>query len=383
MKTWRWISQLSMRQRVWFLAVLVIMVSLIGIGAWLDAARINSFPEELSIDMSIREIAPKLNFSHRSLALELDLPPNASKRKPIRIYEVTQEKLDRVTEHALLHRNNMFKYSVYLALVVGGLIFLVKLGRPTGANIKNKSDTYPRAPYIIFLLFSVLVAGFSLGKSPNPMEGVVKVVKAMAGFYSDASGYFAAFAFFIFLAIIGNKMICGWACPIGALQELIYSLPLMKKIKQKKPPFIFTNAIRTTLFVITAWLLLAAGPTSRNRSLFHNLNPFNLFDWRFENAVIAGTVVIVIVMSFAIYRPFCQLICPFGWVSWLVERFSIYRVRINRNRCINCGACVKACPTESIKGLVKGKIMTADCFSCGRCLNICPVDAIQYACKMK
>ncbi|MBN1472105.1 MAG: 4Fe-4S dicluster domain-containing protein [Syntrophaceae bacterium] len=374
---------MSLKQRIWFLAAIAIMASLIGVGAWMDAARIKSSPDGLSIDMSIREIAPKLNFSRRALALELGLSPDVSKRKPIRIYGVTQVKLDHIVEHTLLHRGGMLKYSVYLALVLGGLIFLVKLGRPNGADAENKSNAYPRTPYVVFLLVSILVVGFLLGKSPNPMEGIVKAVKAMAGFYSETWGYFTAFAFFILLAVIGNKMICGWACPIGALQELIYSLPMMKKIKRKKPPFVVTNTIRTALFLTMLWLLFSAGRSSGTRSLYHNLNPFNLFDLHFENAVIAGTVIFVIIASFAIYRPFCQLICPFGWISWLAERFSIYRVRIDKDSCIHCETCANVCPTGSVKGLVKGKIMPADCFSCGRCLNVCPVDAIQYCRKMK
>ncbi len=86
----------------------------------------------------------------------------------------------------------------------------------------------------------------------------------------------------------------------------------------------------------------------------------------------------MLLISLIIYRPFCQLICPFGLISWIVERFSIFRIQIDKEKCTQCGACVKACPLEAAKGRVDGKKMPADCFSCARCLSTCPVDAIKY-----
>jgi polyferredoxin len=112
--------------------------------------------------------------------------------------------------------------------------------------------------------------------------------------------------------------------------------------------------------------------------IYHYLNPFNLFNLDFETFSILLTIVIVLLLSFITYRPFCQFICPFGLVSWVVERFSIFRVQVDKKKCIQCGACIKACPLEAAEGRVNGKKMPADCFSCARCLNVCPVNAIQY-----
>ena len=124
---------------------------------------------------------------------------------------------------------------------MAGLIFLVKLGKPDNADIKSRRNWYPQFPRILILLLSVIFAGFFLGKSPNPMEGTVKVFKSFVGLYPSITSKLIAFAFFALLAVIGNKLICGWACPFGALQELIYQLPVLKKLKKKKVPFIISN----------------------------------------------------------------------------------------------------------------------------------------------
>jgi len=200
----------------------------------------------------------------------------------------------------------------------------------------------------------------------------------MVGLYPDPIVKVIALAFFIILAVVGNKIICGWACPFGALQELIFSLPILRKIKKKKIPFVLTNSIRAIVFALMLLFLFAIIGGRKGFVIYHYVNPFNLFNLDFESLSIWLTIIIVLLISFFAYRPFCQLICPFGFVSWIAERFSIFRVRVDKNLCNQCGACAKVCPTEAAKGIVAGKKLPADCFSCGRCLTSCPVDAIKY-----
>jgi len=187
-----------------------------------------------------------------------------------------------------------------------------------------------------------------------------------------------AFLFFAVLAVVGSKLICGWACPFGALQELAFSLPILRKLKQRKLPFAATNAVRSVLFVIVLLLLFGVVGGRKGLVLYHFVNPFNMFNLDIETASVGITIVAAIVLSLALYRPFCQLVCPFGLLSWLLERVSLFRVKIDRERCTNCGACSRACPLQAAKGRVEGKRVPADCFSCARCLNVCPQDAISY-----
>lgn len=254
---------------------------------------------------------------------------------------------------------------------------------PRKNGVGSKKRWYPRLGYIIPLLVSVMVAGFLLGKSPNPMEGTVKVFKSMVGLYPDVWEKALAFTFFIALAVVGNKLICGWACPFGALQELIYSLPLFKKIKRHKLPFVVANTIRSALFLTMLLLLFGVVGGKKGFIIYHYINPFNLFNLDFETASILITVLAAIIAGFFFYRPFCLFICPFGLISWIAERFSIYRVKIDHETCTHCHACEKACPLPAISGRMGKSVFPADCFSCARCLNVCPVDAIKYGSVFK
>jgi len=53
-------------------------------------------------------------------------------------------------------------------------------------------------------------------------------------------------------------------------------------------------------------------------------------------------------------------------------------VHFNQDRCIGCGACVKACPTKAIRIKNDRSIHTVDnCITCGECVRVCPNSAIS------
>jgi ferredoxin len=371
-------SRLSSGQRAWYAAALVAGASIVIIGMFCETGQQSLTDDQFTPEMSIKQIAPRLGVTGRALARELSLPLDVPKRKPLASFGVSQGQLSHATSHLLSHRPAMLKYYVFVALVLFGLVFLTRLGRPDGADASQRKMWYPRAPYLLVLLIAVAICGFTLGKSPNPMEGCVKFFKACVGLYPSVTEKAIALAFFLGLAIVGNKLICGWACPFGALQELIYSPPILRKLKRSKLPFWLSNTIRGALFVLMLLFLFGIVGGNKGFVVYHALNPFNLFSFDFDKWLIPVTIVASLVLSLFVYRPFCFLICPFGFLSWLAERLSLARVRIDLAECTKCGACIKACPSDAAKGIVAGRLFAADCTSCARCLNVCPHDLIQY-----
>jgi hypothetical protein len=235
-----YLSRLSGRQRGWLFATVIVMVVLVAVG-WTLEPRGNSDLPEMTTAMSIRQIAPKLGATGFAVAKEMQLSRSVDKDTPLAELGIEQAALDETVAHLASHRGSPLKYYVFAALSLFGLVWLSQLGRPDGSPNSERKTWYPRGPYLLALIVSVTVAGFWLGKSPNPMEGAVKIFKGMVGLQPSMVAVILAFIFFVGLAILGNKIICGWACPFGALQELIYSLPILRKLKKRKVPFLISN----------------------------------------------------------------------------------------------------------------------------------------------
>jgi ferredoxin len=373
-----YLKRLSARQVGWLVATLLFVAALATAGFLLEPEREDLASHSFTTDMTIQQIAPQLDATGAAMAKEMHLPRSVAKDKPLRELDVEQAQLDEVVAHLAAHRGRPVKYYLFAALSIVGIVWLTRLGRPDGSQAKERKSWYPRVPYYVVLGLSVAICGFLLGKSPNPMEGGVKIFKGMVGLQVSMLGVALAFIFFVAFAMVGNKIVCGWACPFGALQELLYSLPILKRAKRRKLPFWLTNSIRGGLFVLFLLLLFGIVGSKRGFVVYHFMNPFNLFNLRFETPTILLTVVLALGLGLIIYRPFCQLICPFGFISWIAERVSLTRVLIDRNLCNQCGACSKACPLPSAQHIVEGRFFGADCYSCARCLRVCPDDALRY-----
>jgi len=181
-----YLARLSNRQRLWLIGTLVVTVAIVAAG-WIlepkgDAVTVPSF----STDMTIRQIAPKIGTTGFAMAKEFNLPRSVDKDTPLAELGVEQGKLDEVAAHLLSHRGRAFTYYVFAALSLFGLVWLVRLGRPDDSPNSERKTWYPRAPYIVVLLLAVVVCGFASGKSPNPMEGAVKIFKGMVGLHHSA-----------------------------------------------------------------------------------------------------------------------------------------------------------------------------------------------------
>ncbi|MBN2772173.1 MAG: 4Fe-4S binding protein [Spirochaetes bacterium] len=374
-----WFKYLSKTQKIVLFIASGLFLSIILSTIFIPSQK-KAYSTRFTVENSIREIAPQLGVTKKALARELDLDIRVKKGFPLKRHGITQEKLDHAVEHLKSHRPAERKYIVFAALALFSGIFLMRLGKPDNLPSELRKYSFTRVPLLLTALISIIFAGFIFGKSPNPMESSVKIFKALAGLYSDLNVKLLAFLFFFALGIIFNKIVCGWACPFGAIQEIIYTITNTSKYKLR-PPFWLSNSLRFTLFA--AMIILISGLILNKPGfvIFHYINVFNIFNFDFDHITVIITVTVIILLSFFTYRPFCTFVCPFGLLSWMSENLSIVKIKVNHKKCVNCGLCSRYCPTDAIGAKVKQKLVAPDCYSCGRCLNICPKDAITYTSK--
>lgn len=234
---------------------------------------------------------------------------------------------------------------------------------------------------IVWLVSVVAVFGVVLGASPNPMESLVKTFKALNRMEAEPWAAVVGLALFTVLSLAGPKFICSWGCHLGALQETLFNLPVLRAKRRFRVPFGLSLAVRVVLFAGFAVLLFTTWFGIGNFVVYHHVNFFKLFDPAELARFALYLLPIFVVASLLIYRPFCQFVCPFGLYAWAIQDLAVHRIQIDRDTCIACEECVDACPTEAMKGIFEGRrrVFLPDCWSCGQCVEHCPEGAIRFA----
>ena len=233
---------------------------------------------------------------------------------------------------------------------------------------------------------------------PSPMCAVTKLFMFKIVFGTFFPVFIAIFLAIFVPSLIGRKLFCGWVCPLGALQELVNKIP--HKFHIKNFSFSAFNAVRFALlglFVLTFFYVknmmagLAENPDAyitepllkaySAYSVYDPINFFELLHWNIDATFIVMMIILVIVSLF-LYRPFCYSACPVGAVTWLFEKIAPGRVRVDHSKCTDCGDCEEKSPCPTIGKLKDEKARNIpDCTSCGECVKVCPEGAIGFRFK--
>jgi polyferredoxin len=138
-------------------------------------------------------------------------------------------------------------------------------------------------------------------------------------------------------------------------------------------PFRITNPIRTIIFIVFITFVFTVGI-----SIYDYFNPFHFLHWRFE-ALAITVMIMTLVAAVFIFRPFCYLICPIGLFTWVLEHFSLVKVKVNKHNCNDCNLCIKKSSCPAVQSVLEEKRSRPDCFACGRCMEVCPEKALGFA----
>lgn len=189
------------------------------------------------------------------------------------------------------------------------------------------------------------------------------------------------------LALFGlmlGRTICGFLCPIGLGQELLYKIktPKLKKNRVTRVLSYFKYVVLIALVVIVPLAFTVPGfceyicpagtfegglgllPNPNNEGLLANLGP--LFSWKFT------LLVLIIVASVFIFRVFCRFLCPLGAIYGFFSRIALLGVKLDKEKCTDCGLCVGVCKMD-IK-----RVGDHECIHCGACISVCPAKAISW-----
>ena len=196
----------------------------------------------------------------------------------------------------------------------------------------------------------------------------------------------------LLFGVLLGRVVCGFLCPFGWIQELLNKIPgrkirvprrIDRKLRFFKYAVLLIFVLALPMFAVNAfglgtpwfckWIcpagtleggipLIAANESLRSGLGF-------TFWWKIL------LLMLTIVFSMLVYRPFCRYVCPLGAFYALCNRWSLSQLERDRVSCTSCGNCERACPMEVD---VLRNSNSPECIRCGRCVHACPEGAISF-----
>ncbi len=200
----------------------------------------------------------------------------------------------------------------------------------------------------------------------------------------------------LFGAVLG-RLVCGFLCPFGLVQDLLHRIPVPKLEVPRK----LDRVLRYLKYVVAAVLvvalpLIARAVTGQGAPFFCKfLCPAGTLEaalplmatnprlFAQAGPVFWGKVdvlVLVVLAAICIRRPFCKYLCPLGAFYGLFNRVSLYQMRVDEQGCARCHQCQRVCPM----GLDPERDVNGpECIRCGNCKATCPTSAVTAGFELR
>ncbi len=214
-------------------------------------------------------------------------------------------------------------------------------------------------------------------------------LQAVIGNWNFKFAFYVA-GFLVFVGALIGRFVCGWLCPFGLVQDLLHKIPFPKKIKtfrgdkllrKLKYVILAVFVILLPLYLVDIMdqgspyfckLICPAGTLEGGIPLvLLNKSMRRAIGWLYvwKNVLLA----VAVLLSILIYRPFCKYICPLGAIYSVFNPISVFKYRVDKNKCTQCGACAKVCKMQVNPSKTPNH---PECIRCGQCKKICPTGAI-------
>lgn len=235
------------------------------------------------------------------------------------------------------------------------------------------------------------------------------------------------FGAILLMGAVMGRMVCGFLCPFGLIQELLYKIPFVKKVRTFRgdKQLRYVKYLLLAVLVVLLPMVMSAGgdappmfckyvcpagaleggvPLVAADRLKGGLSPQedaklpalegfqglpglqnigsvvssapkgNTFKIGFLYWWKISILLAVALSSVVMYRPFCRYLCPLGAMYGLLNPVALYRLRLDTGKCISCGRCKRAC------GMCLDPVKTTnhpECVRCGDCVRACPTGALS------
>ena len=197
---------------------------------------------------------------------------------------------------------------------------------------------------------------------------------------------FYVIGFVLALGVVFGRAICGFFCPFGLIQELIYKIPFPKKKLWKWLTYVKYVLLAVFVVIMPVTMVNELGMSSP--AFCEYICPAGTLEGGIPLlsthpelratlgalfSVKACILIITLIGCLSVCRFFCKVMCPLGAIYGLLNKVSIYHMECNKKTCASCGKCHNICPmdVEPVKNP-----NSAECIRCGKCVASCPKESL-------
>lgn len=189
------------------------------------------------------------------------------------------------------------------------------------------------------------------------------------------------------LCAVAGRFFCGWVCPAGFIQDLLYKIPSPKfkmpaSLQWMKYGVLFALVIGVAYFLgkeVPAFFCTYCPTATLEVTV-----PGMLFSPDYQPGIIGNwrlaVLAIVLILAVTSERSFCKIMCPIGAMVAITNKFALFSVKLSADKCIHCHKCDKACPMDVPveRCATTGKKVSSnlECVECLTCESVCPTNAI-------
>ncbi len=157
---------------------------------------------------------------------------------------------------------------------------------------------------------------------------------------------------------------CGYACWTAAVLDFLpYKQP---KRPRRKLGFIRYIVLALSLVFVASLFLAHVG----------NMERIMFFAFIVGN-VLYYAVGIALAFWFKDNRAFCKYVCPVAVLMKPASRFSLLRIRCDKEKCVSCGKCKSVCPMDvDVTDNSRSRANGTECILCLECVKNCPKKAL-------
>lgn len=179
----------------------------------------------------------------------------------------------------------------------------------------------------------------------------------------------------LFSGIVGTNFLtgrafCGFFCPGGITQDLLFKVPL-RKITIPPRTDSMLRYIKYGVAILLIGLVIHATNLWVGLPLMAELWSFLA---RYDDEVriaLVGTAIILLGLALFVGRSWCRYLCPFGaWIA-VFNKYSLLRIGRSLETCVSCHLCRRRCSGGLNPMGSQRTWCSLECVRCLQCYTAC------------